>query len=90
MRSANITGCSAVGSAPALGAGCRGFKSLHSDQKKQGNRKGTLLFHLRDLKDERYRATVRWTVVTASDQAPAGARVKSFCPCPKSLEIHDK
>ena len=26
-------GCSAVGSAPALGAGCRGFESLHSDQK---------------------------------------------------------
>ena len=26
-----ISGCSAVGSAPALGAGCRGFKSLHSD-----------------------------------------------------------
>ena len=26
-----ITGCSADGSAPALGAGCRGFKSLHSD-----------------------------------------------------------
>lgn len=28
------TGCGAVGSAPALGAGCRGFKSLHSDQKR--------------------------------------------------------
>ena len=26
------SGCSAVGSAPALGAGCRGFESLHSDQ----------------------------------------------------------
>ncbi len=25
------SGCSAVGSAPALGAGCRGFESLHSD-----------------------------------------------------------
>ena len=25
-------GCSAIGSAPALGAGCRGFESLHSDQ----------------------------------------------------------
>ena len=32
---------------------------------------------MRDLKDERYRATVRWTVVTASDQATAVARVKS-------------
>ena len=29
----SITGCSAVGSAPALGAGGPGFKSPHSDQK---------------------------------------------------------
>ena len=29
----NISGCSAVGSAPALGAGCRRFESCHSDQK---------------------------------------------------------
>ncbi len=27
----NISGCSAVGSAPALGAGCREFEPLHSD-----------------------------------------------------------
>ena len=27
-----ISGCSAVGSAPALGAGCREFEPLHSDQ----------------------------------------------------------
>ena len=27
-----ISGCSAVGSAPALGAGCRVFESPHSDQ----------------------------------------------------------
>ncbi len=33
--------------------------------------------HEWDSKDERHRATVRWTVVTASDQAPAGARVES-------------
>ena len=33
---------------------------------------------IRDSKDERYRATVQWTVVTASDQAPAGARVESL------------
>ena len=26
-----ISGCSAAGSAPALGAGCRGFESRHSD-----------------------------------------------------------
>ena len=30
-----------------------------------------------DSKDERNRATVRWTVATASDQAPAAARVES-------------
>ena len=30
-----------------------------------------------DSKDERHRATVRWTVATASDQAPAGARIES-------------
>ena len=30
-----ISGCSAAGSAPALGAGCRRFKSCHSDQKRQ-------------------------------------------------------
>ena len=28
-----LSGCSAVGSAPALGAGCREFESRHSDQK---------------------------------------------------------
>ena len=28
-----ITGCSAIGSAPALGAGCWEFESPHSDQK---------------------------------------------------------
>ena len=27
-----LSGCSAVGSAPALGAGCRRFESCHSDQ----------------------------------------------------------
>ena len=32
-----------------------------------------------DSKDERHRATVRWTVATASDQAPAGARIESCC-----------
>ena len=34
----NITGCSAVGSAPALGAGCRRFESCHSDHLSQKNR----------------------------------------------------
>ena len=31
-----------------------------------------------DSKDERYRATVRWTVVTASDQATAVAQIESL------------
>ena len=35
-------------------------------------------FYLRDSKDERHRATVRWTVVTASDQTPAGVRIESL------------
>ena len=33
-----ISGCSAVGSAPALGAGCRRFESCHSDHLLQKNR----------------------------------------------------
>ncbi len=33
-----ISGCSAVGSAPALGAGCRRFESCHSDHLFQKNR----------------------------------------------------
>ena len=32
----------------------------------------------RDSKDERHRATLRWSVVTASDQTPAGARIESL------------
>ena len=39
VKKSNITGCSAVGSAPALGAGCRGFESLHSDQNFDRKRK---------------------------------------------------
>ena len=38
LRRKQITGCSAAGSAPALGAGCRGFKSLHSDHLYKKNR----------------------------------------------------
>ena len=34
VLNADISGCSAVGSAPALGAGCRRFESCHSDQTK--------------------------------------------------------
>ena len=39
VKKSNISGCSAVGSAPALGAGCRGFESLHSDQNFDRKRK---------------------------------------------------
>ena len=38
-----LSGCSAVGSAPALGAGCREFEPLHSDHKKS-NTAGIALF----------------------------------------------
>ena len=38
-----------------------------------------------DSKDERYRATVQWTVVTASDQASADARVESLALMHKKL-----
>ena len=66
-------------SSSRLGAGCRGFKSLHSDQKSSNAFWRLGFFHKkRDLKDERYRASVRWTLATASDQAPAGARIKSL------------
>ena len=34
VKKSNITGCSAVGSAPALGAGGREFESRHSDMTK--------------------------------------------------------
>ena len=42
---------------------------------------GFIMKKQKDLKDERHRASVQWTLATASDQAPAGARIKSFCPC---------
>ena len=36
------------------------------------------LFSVRDSKDERYRATLRWSVVTVSDQTPAGVQIESL------------
>ena len=39
---ADISGCSAVGSAPALGAGGREFEPRHSDQKDMAAANGTL------------------------------------------------
>ena len=43
---ANQSGCSAVGSAPALGAGCREFEPLHSDQNKDHGFYSMVLFYL--------------------------------------------
>ena len=59
-----------------------GFESLTLRQKKEQMPFGICSFCLhffkRDSMDERHRATVRWTVVTASDQTPAGVRVESL------------
>ena len=54
-------------------------KIFHSSLNFELRQRFLFLFgtHEWDSKDERHRATVRWTVVTASDQAPAGARVES-------------
>ena len=48
------TRCSAVGSAPALGAGCREFESRHSDQKMQEwlNAVPAFFFWKRDSNDQ--------------------------------------
>ena len=40
----HLSGCSAVGSAPALGAGCREFESRHSDQKSRFRLCGVWIF----------------------------------------------
>ena len=45
----SITGCSAVGSAPALGAGCRRFESCHSDHLSQKNRLKRRFFCVKSL-----------------------------------------
>ena len=69
---------------------CRGFKSFCPCQKNSYRQVAVFFFYYeKDLKDEQYRATVLRTVVTARDQAPAGARVKSYCPCHSSSETVD-
>ena len=45
-------------------------------------------FLRRDSKDERDRATVRWTVATASDQAPSGARIAIPSSGPRNFSSH--
>ncbi len=60
-----------------------GFESLTLRQRtEQMPFMASVLFFVlnsrRDSKDERHRATVRWTVVTASDQAAAAARIESL------------
>ena len=67
--------------APDLGSGIFDVQVqvLSGAPKAQTIRQDGLCFSsfMQDLKDERYRATLRGSVVTASDQAPAGERVKS-------------
>ena len=66
--------------APASHAGGHRFEPRCLHQKNGCPRQRVAFFLLhRGSKDERHRATVRWTVVTASDQAPAGARVEPRC-----------
>ena len=66
--------------APASHAGGHRFEPRCLHQKTAALVRGWPFFLLhRGSKDERYRATVRWTVATASDQAPAGARVEPRC-----------
>lgn len=56
----------------------RGFESLRAGQEiSRLTEAGDFFLKRRDSKDERDRATVRWTDATASDQAPAGARIMS-------------
>ena len=56
----------------------RGFESLRAGQEiSRLTEAGDFFLKRRDSKDERDRATVRWTDATASDQAPAGARIES-------------
>gem|GEM_PF-1723452 len=70
------SGCSAVGSAPALGAGCRGFESLHSDQKKSDDPCGQWTSFFSDVRDsnpERVRS-VKKTIrrIVFSDEGCGG------------------
>ena len=66
--------------APASHAGGHRFEPRCLHQKTAALVRGWPFFLLhRGSKDERHRATVRWTVATASDQAPAGARVEPRC-----------
>ena len=43
-----------------------------------------------DSKDERHRATVRWTVATASDQSPAAARIVSGLEVKKGRRVEKR
>ncbi len=55
-----------------------GSTPIGSTKNHYGNsRDGFFILQGWESKDERYRATVRWTVVTASDQATAVARIDS-------------
>ena len=57
----SIPRCSAVGSAPALGAGCREFESRHLDQKTE-MAFAISVFCIQGVRLEELNSTVRWTV----------------------------
>ena len=69
----------------------QGFESLAARHGKEVISKKLLLFYffcvIEDSKDERHRATVRWTVVTASDQATAVARIESLAARQNPIEV---
>ena len=67
----------------------RGFESLRAGQEiSRLTGAGDFFLKRRDSKDERDRATVRWTVATASDQAPAGARIAIPSSGPRNFSPH--
>ena len=67
----------------------RGFESLRAGQEiSRLTEAGNFFLKRRDSKDERDRATVRWTVATASDQAPAGARIAIPSSGPRNFSPH--
>ena len=69
-ESQSITGCSAVGSAPALGAGCREFESPHSDQESECRIGGVRILFRRETRSPV--VTCRWQVT-----APARRLVRT-------------
>ena len=69
------SGCSAVGSAPGLGPGCRRFKSCHSDQKRKQTLAVCFLFSLEMIgnAEMRHRFEVRSHRKHGTPQSFAGS-----------------